>query len=45
MKELLCVLWAWATGGGNLAELLYAWAQIATGRVLVGDEPEKAPTG
>ena len=38
MRELACVLWAWVTGEGDLAELLYAWAQVATGRVLVGDE-------
>ena len=24
--------------GGDLAELLYAWAQVATGAVLVDDE-------
>ena len=36
--------WAWVRGEGELAELLYAWAQVATGRVLV-DDTEKAPIG
>ena len=40
----MCVLWAWATGEGDLAELLYAWLQVTTGAVLV-DDTERATVG
>ena len=38
IRELGAVVWAWLSGQGGAAELLYAWLQVTTGAVLVDDE-------
>ena len=44
IRELGAVVWAWLSGQGGAAELLYAWLQVTTGAVLV-DDTERAAVG